>query len=107
MTLFDENNNIIVASSEKQSMDGLAADIWNDSADVNGLSDSSNEGDFDNKPAADMDEKLSSQASIGQKRRFADVKPPYSYIALITMALESSISGMSMRCYNHLDKSCL
>lgn len=29
-----------------------------------------------------------------QKRRFADVKPPYSYIALITMALESSTAGM-------------
>ena len=29
-----------------------------------------------------------------QKRRFADVKPPYSYIALITMALESANSGM-------------
>ena len=29
-----------------------------------------------------------------QKRRFADVKPPYSYIALITMALESATSGM-------------
>ena len=29
-----------------------------------------------------------------QKRRFADVKPPYSYIALITMALESSGDGM-------------
>ncbi len=29
-----------------------------------------------------------------QKRRFADVKPPYSYIALITMALESSKDGM-------------
>ena len=29
-----------------------------------------------------------------QKRRFADVKPPYSYIALITMALESSSAGM-------------
>ncbi|KAK3098011.1 hypothetical protein FSP39_015292, partial [Pinctada imbricata] len=29
-----------------------------------------------------------------QKRRFADVKPPYSYIALITMAIESSGSGM-------------
>ncbi|ELU18648.1 hypothetical protein CAPTEDRAFT_131123, partial [Capitella teleta] len=29
-----------------------------------------------------------------QKRRFADVKPPYSYIALITMSLESSTSGM-------------
>lgn len=29
-----------------------------------------------------------------QNRRFADVKPPYSYIALITMAIESSNSGM-------------
>ena len=29
-----------------------------------------------------------------QNRRFADVKPPYSYIALITMAIESSTSGM-------------
>ncbi len=29
-----------------------------------------------------------------QKRRFSEVKPPYSYIALITMALESSSAGM-------------
>lgn len=29
-----------------------------------------------------------------QKRRFAEVKPPYSYIALITMAIESSPNGM-------------
>jgi hypothetical protein len=29
-----------------------------------------------------------------QKRRFAEVKPPYSYIALITMAIESSANGM-------------
>ena len=29
-----------------------------------------------------------------QSRKFADVKPPYSYIALITMALESSQGGM-------------
>ena len=29
-----------------------------------------------------------------QKRRFADVKPPYSYIALITMSLESAPNGM-------------
>ena len=36
--------------------------------------------------------RCSSGGSI--KRRFADVKPPYSYIALITMALESSKDGM-------------
>ena len=29
-----------------------------------------------------------------QSRRFADVKPPYSYIALITMAIESAPNGM-------------
>lgn len=29
-----------------------------------------------------------------QKRRFADVKPPYSYIALITMAIESAKDGV-------------
>ena len=41
-----------------------------------------------------------------QKRRFADVKPPYSYIALITMALESSISGVMTlnEIYNYIMK---
>ncbi|XP_071794469.1 forkhead box protein E1-like [Asterias amurensis] len=29
-----------------------------------------------------------------QKRRFADVKPPYSYIALITMSIQNSKDGM-------------
>ncbi|CAF4487849.1 unnamed protein product, partial [Didymodactylos carnosus] len=29
-----------------------------------------------------------------QGRRFAEVKPPYSYIALITLAIESSKNGM-------------
>ena len=41
------------------------------------------------------DESYSGMSTISQqKRRFADVKPPYSYIALITMAIESSSSGM-------------
>ncbi|KAK3601419.1 hypothetical protein CHS0354_033538 [Potamilus streckersoni] len=39
--------------------------------------------------------KYSGSSTISQqKRRFADVKPPYSYIALITMAIESSETGM-------------
>ncbi|KAL8563557.1 hypothetical protein ACOMHN_060873 [Nucella lapillus] len=38
---------------------------------------------------------LSGTSTLSQQhRRFADVKPPYSYIALITMALESAPSGM-------------
>lgn len=35
-------------------------------------------------------------ASPTTRRRFAEVKPPYSYIALITMALESSSSGIGL-----------
>ncbi len=43
----------------------------------------------------EVDRKLSGTSTLSQhKRRFADVKPPYSYIALITMALESSSGGM-------------
>jgi hypothetical protein len=39
--------------------------------------------------------KLSGLSTLSQqKRRFYHVKPPYSYIALITMALESSTTGM-------------
>lgn len=51
-------------------------------------------------PGAEVDEdvdpaKLSGTSTLSQqKRRFADVKPPYSYIALITMSLESSAAGM-------------
>ncbi|XP_070205247.1 forkhead box protein B1-like [Littorina saxatilis] len=38
---------------------------------------------------------FSSTSTLSQQsRRFADVKPPYSYIALITMAIESSPNGM-------------
>ena len=51
-------------------------------------------------PGSEIDEDLDPAALSGtstlsqQRRRFADVKPPYSYIALITMALESAASGM-------------
>lgn len=46
--------------------------------------------DLDLDPSA-----LSGTSTLSQqKRRFADVKPPYSYIALITMSLESASSGM-------------
>jgi forkhead box protein B len=39
--------------------------------------------------------KFSGTSTLSQQhRRFADVKPPYSYIALITMAIESSGTGM-------------
>ncbi|XP_071492499.1 uncharacterized protein [Diadema antillarum] len=38
--------------------------------------------------------KCCSDSGSSIKRRFADVKPPYSYIALITMAIESSKDGM-------------
>ena len=39
--------------------------------------------------------KMSGTSTLSQqRRRFADVKPPYSYIALITMALESATTGM-------------
>ncbi|KAJ8029341.1 Forkhead box protein B1 [Holothuria leucospilota] len=37
---------------------------------------------------------LETDKDLTQKRRFADVKPPYSYIALITMAIENSKDGM-------------
>lgn len=46
--------------------------------------------------SADQTSSHSSQTA-SHKRRFADVKPPYSYIALITMALEnSSVSMMTL-----------
>ena len=39
--------------------------------------------------------KFSGTSTLSQQnRRFADVKPPYSYIALITMAIESAPNGM-------------
>jgi hypothetical protein len=53
-----------------------------------------------NTSEGDSDEENTTDAFSGtstlsqQKRRFADVKPPYSYIALITMAIESSPNGM-------------
>ena len=51
-------------------------------------------------PGQEVDDHVDREAMSGtstlsqQRRRFADVKPPYSYIALITMALESSRPGM-------------
>ena len=43
----------------------------------------------------EYNEKYSGTSTLSQQgRRFADVKPPYSYIALITMAIESSNTGM-------------
>ena len=61
--------------------------IWESAA----LDDNSHT-EFDIKEEDDS-KSTTSQTAL-QKRRFADVKPPYSYIALITMALESSTSGI-------------
>ncbi|XP_064646500.1 forkhead box protein B2-like [Lineus longissimus] len=53
----------------------------------------SSEGDSDEDLG--VDDGFSGTSTLSQqKRRFADVKPPYSYIALITMAIESSPNGM-------------
>ncbi|XP_050400997.1 forkhead box protein B1-like, partial [Patella vulgata] len=43
----------------------------------------------------ETEQSISGTSTLSQRnRRFADVKPPYSYIALITMAVESSPHGM-------------
>ena len=97
MTICNENSNSM-ASSLQQTENSLAgaATLWNDHTDSNELDDSGNDGEYDSKSVDAKEEKLSSQTSLAQKRRFADVKPPYSYIALITMALESSTSGKNI-----------
>lgn len=58
------------------------------------------EEDNNKKPQLDEEEEdvdprqFSGTSTLSQqKRRFADAKPPYSYICLITMALESSPDG--------------
>ncbi|NP_001164676.1 fork-head box A/B transcription factor [Saccoglossus kowalevskii] len=46
-------------------------------------------------PSSSSAASSSSQSSLtNEKRRFADVKPPYSYIALIAMSLENAQDGM-------------
>ncbi|KAI8793637.1 forkhead box protein B1 isoform X1 [Biomphalaria glabrata] len=60
------------------------------------LSSNGTDGDTSADDTADDQSKVYSGTSTlsQQTRKFADVKPPYSYIALITMAIESSPSGM-------------
>ncbi|XP_041375984.1 forkhead box protein D1-like [Gigantopelta aegis] len=59
-----------------------------DDDDDNGVDDDNDDDDLDVGS-------FSGTSTLSQQnRRFADVKPPYSYIALITMAIESSGSGM-------------
>lgn len=95
MTIGNENDNTM-ASSLKQTDNSLAGGpLWTDTVTTD-LDDSGNDGDYDIKSVDTKEDKLSSQTSLAQKRRFADVKPPYSYIALITMALESSTSGENL-----------
>ncbi|XP_069136865.1 silk gland factor 1-like [Argopecten irradians] len=63
--------------------------LQDDVDDVKDELDMSSSGDDDDE------RKFSGTSTLSQQnRRFADVKPPYSYIALITMAIESSNSGM-------------
>ncbi|KAL8591243.1 hypothetical protein ACOMHN_017567 [Nucella lapillus] len=54
------------------------------------------EPDLGEEDDEDLDQaRFSGTSTLSQQnRRFADVKPPYSYIALITMAIESSHTGM-------------
>lgn len=98
MTIHDENDNIMTSQKQAHNPHLVAGNnIWNNHADMTTpeLNDSGNDGDFDSKSLIeDKDDKSSAQTTLAQKRRFADVKPPYSYIALITMALESSTSGV-------------
>lgn len=69
-----------------------ADDTFQDDSDPN-HSDSGILGDVDD--CTDESGNFSGTSTLSQqKRRFADVKPPYSYIALITMAIESSNNGM-------------
>ncbi|CAD5121228.1 unnamed protein product [Dimorphilus gyrociliatus] len=52
------------------------------------------EGDCESLPSEEVSNFSGTSTLSQQKRRFADVKPPYSYIALITMAIESAKDGM-------------
>ncbi|XP_022095524.1 forkhead box protein E1-like [Acanthaster planci] len=53
------------------------------------------EGDPGEVPYRDRYGSTGSSGSLNpHKRRFADVKPPYSYIALITMSIQNSKDGM-------------
>lgn len=71
-----------------RSCDTSNEDIYQQKNDSSPINSSDEEDDESNG-------QFSGTSTMSQhKRRFADVKPPYSYIALITMAIESSTSGM-------------
>ena len=78
----------------------LSGDSDGQVSDDSGSSVPNNVSDTHKLPLDDSEDdgdpsKFSGTSTISQqKRKFADVKPPYSYIALITMALESSQGGM-------------
>ncbi|XP_054754329.2 forkhead box protein B1-like [Lytechinus pictus] len=78
--------------------DDAKADDFSKSSKSSSSSETSSEnGDCYDDMRRDYDRDDDSSTTVGGtlvKRRFADVKPPYSYIALITMALESSKDGM-------------
>nr|KAG5708541.1 hypothetical protein BaRGS_032962 [Batillaria attramentaria] len=87
------------ASDDSENSPTSTARLKNKSGDsgLGGIDTSSEEhrlADEDDDVSVDPSRFSGTSTLSQQNRRFADVKPPYSYIALITMAIESSASGM-------------
>ncbi|KAK2145948.1 hypothetical protein LSH36_645g01044 [Paralvinella palmiformis] len=83
------------------SLDAICSDQTTSSCSDSGTSFSD---DLDTSSGTRRKSTSTSEEEEGGDRRFADVKPPYSYVALITMALEQSASGMSTlnEIYNYI-----
>ena len=92
-TLCDNSISAVNAASGYLRRD-KTPDLWSDRPTSDNKITSSSNGDGSSEKEISSSEGSDSKLSPQHKRRFADVKPPYSYIALITMALESSSSGM-------------
>ena len=94
----DDGPTALCMKYERQSADFDPTGVKNDNVSDSGEDENNDDDDVDGDADADADGDamgMSGTSTLSQqKRRFADVKPPYSYIALITMALESSSAGM-------------